>query len=92
MKTIDIITEDRKTVFMIIAYKFKGLKNIVVSGKKIYQLPCNIGKKAFELKELVIKKGFYIIKSKRYSIKQLKQLIYKRKDKHIMDVEYLYPF
>ena len=48
MKTIDIITEDKKTV--------------------------------------------YLIESKRYSIKQLKKLIYKRKDKYLLNIVYLYPF
>ena len=92
MKTIDIITEDKKTVYMIISYKFKGLKNIIVSGKKIYQLPCQIGMRAYELKEIINRNGFYLIESKRYSIKQLKKLIYKRKDRYLSDETNLYPF
>lgn len=92
MKTINLTTEDTKTIFIIISYKFKGLKNIIVSGKKLYQLPCQIGKKAFELKEIINRNGFYLIESKRYSIKQLKSLIYKRKDKYLLDIEYIYPF
>lgn len=92
MKTFDIVTEETKTVYMIISYKFKGLKNIIVSGKKIYQLPCQIGMRAYELKEIVYKNGFYLIESKRYSIKQLKQLIYKRTDRYLLDIIHLYPF
>ncbi len=92
MKTVDVIIEDKKTVYLIISYKFKGFKNIIVSGKKIYQLPCQIGMRAYELKEIICKKGFYLIESKRYSIKQLKKLIYKRKDKYLLNEIFLYPF
>ena len=44
MKTIVITDKDKKTEYIIISHKFKGLKNIIVSGGKIYQLPCQVGK------------------------------------------------
>jgi len=92
MKTLDITKEYSKTVFMIVTHKIKGLKNIVVSGSKLYQLPCQIGKRSFELKEIIKRKGFYLIESKRYSSKQLKELAYKRADKIKIDEIPLYPF
>lgn len=92
MKTIDVIDEYEKTVFMIVSHKYKGLKNIVVSGNKVYQLPCQIGKKAFRLKEIIKRNRFYLIESKRYSVKQLRKIAYKRTDKIIIDYIPLYPF
>jgi len=92
MKTIDITTTDDKTVFMIISHKYKGIKDVVVSGNKVYQLPYIIGKRSFELKEIVKSKGFYLIKSIRYSTKQLKLLAYKRSDKFKIDWFPLYPW
>lgn len=92
METIDIIEKEEKTVIMIISHKYKGLKDIVVSGNKVYQLPCVIGKRYYELKEIVKSKGFWLIKSNRYSLKQLKELAYKRSDKVILETIDLYPF
>jgi len=92
MKTIVITDKDKKTEYIIISHKFKGLKNIIVSGGKIYQLPCQVGKKSFKLKEIVKKRYYYWIESKAYSEKKLKELIYKRKDKIILREEYFYPW
>lgn len=92
MKTTSITTIEDKTVFMIISHKYKGLKGVVVSGNRVYQLPYIIGKRSFKLKEIVKAKGFYLIKSDRYSTKQLKELAYKRSDMFKIDWIPLYPF
>ena len=61
---------------LVISYRFTGYPNIICSGSKIYQLPCQIGKKFFGLKELKPKyhQGsiVYIINSKRVNSKILK--------------------
>ncbi|GAF93353.1 unnamed protein product [marine sediment metagenome] len=92
METINTIDSEEKTVFMIISHKYKGLKGIVVSGKKVYQLPCSIGMRTYNLKEIIKRKGFWLIKSDRYSTKQLKELSYKRADKFIINNIPLYLF
>ena len=93
MKIVTITTEDDKIEYLVISYKFKGLKNIVVSNKKIYQLPCQIGKRTYPLKEIKPdKNNLYWIESKPYSVKQLKNLIYKRKIKFKLCIIPLYPF
>jgi hypothetical protein len=92
MKTIAVTDKKYKTDYMIISYKFKGFKNIVVSGGKIYQLPCQIGKRSFDIKEITKKGYYYWIESKPYSRKYLKSKMYKRKDQYLINIEQLHPF
>lgn len=76
MKLIEKQVDNHTIKIMVISYKFNGFPNIVCSGSKIYQLPCNIGKKSFNLKELSPKYHLgsiiYIINSKRINAKKLK--------------------
>ena len=92
MKTVNITSKYEKTVFLLITHKIKGFKNIVVSGKKIYQLPCTIKNRSFDLKEIVKKGYYYWIESKPYSRTKLLSLAYKRSDKYALDIDPLYPF
>lgn len=55
MKVIEKQEDNRTIKIMVISYRFSGFPNIVCSGSKIYQLPCQIGKKSFELKEITPK-------------------------------------
>jgi len=76
MKVIEKQEDNRTIKIMVISHRFKDFPNIVCSGSKIYQLPCQIGKKSFQLKELLPKyhQGsiVYIINSKRINSKLLK--------------------
>jgi hypothetical protein len=82
---------------MIISHRFIGYPNIVCSGEKIYQLPCQIGNKSYGLKELTQKYHcgmiIYLIESKRISIKILKNLAYRvTNDDIILSAETNCPF
>ena len=76
MKVIEKQEYNRTIKIMVISYRFTGFPNIVCSGSKIYQLPCQIGKKFFNIKELKPKyhQGsiVYVINSKRINSKTLK--------------------
>jgi hypothetical protein len=76
MKVIEKQIDNRTNKIMIISHRFIDYPNIICSGGKIYQLPCQIGKKAFNLKEVNPKyhQGsiIYLINSKRVSSKTLK--------------------
>ena len=76
MKVIEKQLDNHTTKIMIISHRFKGFPNIICSGSKIYQLPCQIGKKSFELKEIIPKYHLgsivYLINSKRINSKTLK--------------------
>ena len=73
MKLIEKQIDNRTNKILVISHRFIGYSNIVCSGGKIYQLPCQIGKKSFQLKELIPKyhQGsiIYIINSKRVNSK-----------------------
>ena len=89
--------EDNHTIkIMIISHKFEKFKNIVCSGSKIYQLPSQIGKKSFPLKELKQKyhlgSKIYLINSKRISTKTLKKSALKVYDEFILEKKQLCPF
>ncbi len=96
MKVIDVETDSLQLKYMIISYKFKNLPNIVCSGRKIYQLPCQIGFKSYGLKEIRSKyhvcRPSYLIESKRYSDLQLKSIAYKVDEKYLVESICLYPF
>lgn len=55
MKLIEKQIDNRTNKILVISHRFKDFPNIVCSGSKIYQLPCQISKKSFQLKELTIK-------------------------------------
>jgi hypothetical protein len=77
MKIIENQEDNHTIKIMKISYKFDCFPNIVCSGSKIYQLPCQIGKKSFDLKELKPKYHLgsivYLIESKRINSKKLKK-------------------
>jgi len=96
MKVIEFERDSLQLKYLITTHRLIGFKNIVVSNKKIYQLPCMIGKRSYDLKEIKPKYHMcmihYIIESKRYSIKQLKKLIVRFDDKILIEKTPLYPF
>ena len=55
MKVIEKQLDNHTIKIMVISHRFKDFPNIICSGSKIYQLPCQIGKKSFELKEIIPK-------------------------------------
>ena len=52
MKVIEKQEDNSTNKIMIISHRFNNFPNIVCSDSKIYQLPCQIGKKSFNIKEL----------------------------------------
>ena len=55
MELIEKQIDNYTIKIMLISHRFKNYPNIVCYGSKIYQLPCQIGKKSFNLKELIHK-------------------------------------
>jgi len=96
MKIIEKQHNNRTIKIMLISYRFKDYPNIVCSGSKIYQLPCQIGKKSFLLKELKPKyhQGsiIYLINSKRINSKVLKNNAIKTNDELIIEDILTIPF
>jgi hypothetical protein len=96
MKVIEKQVNNRTIKIMLISYKFKNFPNIVCSGSKIYQLPMQIGKKSYNLKELKPKyhQGsiIYLINSKRINSKVLKNNSFKVDDKLIIEDVSTIPF
>jgi hypothetical protein len=96
MKLIEEQQDNHTNIFMVISHRFNGFPNIVCSGNKIYQLPCQIGKKSFTLKELKPKyhQGYlvYIIQSKRVNTKTLKKNNIKVNEKFIISINKNCPF
>ena len=96
MKTIEIEKDNRTIKIMLISHRFTNYPNVVCSGSKIYQLPCQIGKKAFAIKELKPKyhQGsiVYLINSKRVNSKKLKTYSKKVDEKFIISTENICPF
>lgn len=89
--------EDNHTIkIMVISHRFNGFSNIVCSGSKIYQLPCQIGKKSFSLKELKPKYHLgsiiYIINSKRISANKLKTSALKVYEEFTLEKKSFCPF
>jgi hypothetical protein len=89
MKVIEKQEDNRTNKIMIISHRFNNFPNIVCSGSKIYQLPCQIGKKSFNIKELKPKyhQGsiVYIINSKRINSKTLKISVLKVNECFILE-------
>ena len=96
MKVIEKQQDNHTIKIMVISHRFKGFPNIICSGSKIYQLPCQIGKKSFQLKELIPKyhQGsiIYIINSKRINSKNLKIRALKVNEEFILDINEFCPF
>lgn len=96
MKVIEKQEDNYTIKIMVISHKFSGFPNIVCSGSKIYQLPCQIGKKSFPLKELKPKYHLgsiiYIINSKRISTSKLKLNAIKVQDEFILSKIAFCPF
>lgn len=96
MKVIEIKIDDEIQKWLMISHRFYELLNIICSGRKIYQLPCYIGKRGYYFKEITPKehmnKPYYLIESKRYSERKLKKWSIKVSDRYLLDTEYIYPF
>ena len=96
MKIIEYQQDNYTIKNMIISHRFIGYPNIVCSGKKIYQLPCQIGNKSCGLKELTQKYHcgmiVYLIESKRVSISKLRKTIYRVNDIIVIEKIQLCPF
>jgi len=96
MKVIEKQLDNHTIKIMIISHRFKGFPNIICSGSKIYQLPCQIGKKSFELKEIIPKYHLgsivYLINSKRINSKTLKISGLKVNQEFIMEKIEICPF
>lgn len=96
MKILDIQKNDLLFKYLVITHRFIGLPNIVCSDKKIYQLPCVIGKRSYELKEIKPKyhvcRPYYTVEGKRYSDLKLKELAVLFEDNILLEEESLYPF
>lgn len=96
MKVIEKQIDNRTNKIMIISHRFIDYPNIICSGGKLYQLPCQIGKKSFQLKELIPKyhQGsiIYIINSKRINSKNLKIMALKVNEEFILGVNEFCPF
>jgi len=96
MKVIEKQIDNRTNKIMIISHRFIDYPNIICSGGKIYQLPCQIGKKTYNLKELKPKyhQGsiIYLINSKRINSKVLKNNSFKVNDGLIIEDVATIPF
>ncbi len=96
MKLIEKQINNRTNEILIVSHIFNGFENVVCSGSKIYQLPCQIGKKSFKIKELKPKyhQGsiVYIINSKRVNSKTLKAVSIKVKKEIIINSDENCPF
>jgi hypothetical protein len=81
---------------IVISHRFNGFPNIVCSGSKIYQLPCQIRKKSFPLKELKPKyhQGsiVYLINSKRVNCEFLKTNALKVNEEFTLEINEFCPF
>ena len=88
MKTSEYQQDNYTIKILHISHRFNGLPNIICSGKQIYQLPCQIGNKSYKLKQLNEKHHLgmvvYLVESKRYSVKRLKELSYKVNENFIL--------
>lgn len=96
MKLIEKEVDNHTIKIMVISYRFKQFPNIVCSGGKIYQLPCQIGKKSYQLKELKLKYHFgskvYLIESKRVNVNIIKNDIIKVKEEFTVSQTKFCPF
>jgi hypothetical protein len=96
MKVIEKQLDNHTIKIMVISHRFKDFPNIICSGSKIYQLPCQIGKKSFQLKELLPKyhQGsiVYLINSKRINSKVLKTNNLKVNEEFILEKVTYCPF
>ena len=96
MKVIEKQQDNHTIKIMVISHRFKDFPNIICSGSKIYQLPCQIGKKSFGLKEITPKYHLgsivYLINSKRINSKTLKFNVLKVNEEFILEKNEICPF
>ena len=96
MKIIERQSDNYTIKIMIIDYRFNNFPNIICSGGKIYQLPCQIGKKSYKLKELSKKyhlgSTVSLIESKRINTKNLKNNAIKTNEEFILEKIKFCPF
>ena len=96
MKLIEKEIDNHTIKIMVIGYRFNGFPNIVCSGGKIYQLPCQIGKKSYSLKELKqryhLGSTVYLIESKRINTKVLKTNSVNVNEEYILEKIQYCPF
>jgi hypothetical protein len=96
MKVIEKQENNRTIKIMVISHIFNDFPNIVCSGSKIYQLPCQLGKKSFQIKELLPKyhQGsiIYIVNSKRINSKFLKSKSIRVNQEFILEKSTFCPF
>lgn len=96
MKLIEKQEDNHTIKIMVISHKFENFPNIVCSGSKIYQLPSQIGKKSFGLKELKPKyhlgSRVYVINSKRITSNRLKKNVLKVYEEFILEKNSFCPF
>lgn len=96
MKVIEKQQDNHTNKIMVISHRFKDFPNIVCSGSKIYQLPCQIGKKSFNIKEVLPKYHLgsivYLINSKRINSKILKINSLKVNEEFILNKIEICPF
>jgi len=96
MKVIEKQVDNSTIKILKISHRFKGFPNIICSGKKIYQLPCQIGRKSFKLKELLPKNHngsiVYLINSKRINRVHLKSLLHSVEEEYILEKIVFCPF
>jgi hypothetical protein len=96
MKVIEKQENNRTIKIMVISHIFNDFPNIVCSGSKIYQLPCQLGKKSFQIKELLPKyhQGsiIYIVNSKRINSKVLKNKSIRVNREFILEKSIFCPF
>jgi hypothetical protein len=96
MKVIDIEENNRTIRAIVISHRFTDFPDIICSGRKIYQLPCQVGRKSFDIKELKPKyhQGslVYLIRSKRVNVKRLKEVSVKTDELFTMYESEFCPF
>ena len=64
--------------FLVISHRYERLDDLIVSGNKLYQLPCMVGNKSYELKEVEPKRNtqgftYWYYQGKKLSKKRLKE-------------------
>jgi hypothetical protein len=96
MKVIEKHENNRTNKVMVISHRFESFPNIVCSGVKLYQLPCQIGKRCFQLKEIKPKyhQGSVVfnINSKRINVKRLRENARKVTEEFLLETTDICPF
>ena len=79
MQLIDRQVNRCTVKFLVISHRYEGLNGLIVSGNKLYQLPCMVGSKSYDLKEIEPKRNtqgftYWYFQGKKLSKKRLKGL------------------